>query len=249
MTGATSGLGLALLKTLLQQQVHVTVLARNPQKIEQFTNDVNANQLTIIKCDLLKIEEINNIASQLTNSKIDGLIYSSGIGYFKSIQSHSIDEMLETYQLNIVHFNVLFQVLLPYLTKNASIIGIGSQAAYTTQAHAAHYGASKAAFIQIMNALRLEYPTFHVMTVNTGPINTPFHNKADPTLQYAKKYQRIMLDPTRLAQDIIDGIEKKKTELNLPKWMHIILKFYNLAPRTFERLFPFIFNNKNKKDN
>lgn len=244
ITGATSGLGLALLKALLQKNVQVTVLARNPQKITQLTRTVNSKQLTIINCDLLNLDDINNIPLQLPNTKIDGLIYSSGTGYFKSLQAHTIEEILETYQLNIVNFNVLFKVLLPYFTTNASIVGIGSQAAYTTQAYAAHYGASKAAFIQLMNALRLEHPSFHVMTVNTGPVNTPFHNHADPTLKYAKKYQRIMLDPTRLAHDIIDGIKKHKTEINKPSWMHLMLKIYNLAPRTFERLFPFAFKNK-----
>lgn len=244
MTGATSGLGLALLKSLLQQHVQVTVLARNPQKIAQLTHSVNAKQLTIIQCDLLNLDDINNVTSQLPNTRIDGLIYSSGTGYFKSLQAHNTDEILETYQINIVNFNVLFKILLPYFTNEASIVGIGSQAAFTTQAYAAHYGASKAAFIQLMNALRLEHPSFHVMTVNTGPVNTPFHNHADPTLKYAKKYQRIMLDPTRLAHDIIDGINKRKIEINQPKWMHVMLKFYNLAPRTLERLFPFVFKNK-----
>ena len=206
MTGATSGLGLALLKSLLQQHVQVTVLARNPQKIAQLTHSVNAKQLTIIQCDLLNLDDINNVTSQLPNTRIDGLIYSSGTGYFKSLQAHNTDEILETYQINIVNFNVLFKILLPYFSNEASIVGIGSQAAFTTQAYAAHYGASKAAFIQLMNALRLEHPSFHVMTVNTGPVNTPFHNHADPTLKYAKKYQRIMLDPTRLAHDIIEGL-------------------------------------------
>ncbi|MBF7017058.1 SDR family NAD(P)-dependent oxidoreductase [Staphylococcus durrellii] len=244
MTGATSGLGLALLKTLLKQQVRVTVLARTPQKIAELTNKINSNQLTIIKCNLLNIDDINSITAQLSASKIDGLIYSSGVGYFKSIEAHSTEEILETYQLNLVNFNVLFKALLPYFAHNASIVGIGSQAAYSTQAYAAHYGASKAAFIQLLNALRLEHPSFHVMTVNTGPVNTPFHNHADPTLQYAKKYQRIMLDPSRLAQDIIDGINQKKVEINQPRWMYILLKFYNLAPRIYERLFPFAFKNK-----
>ena len=53
-----------------------------------------------------------------------------------------------------------------------------------------------------------------------------------------------MLDPTRLAHDIIDGIKKHKTEINKPSWMHLMLKIYNLAPRTVERLFPFAFKNK-----
>ena len=54
--------------------------------------------------------------------------------------------MIETYQLNLIGFNVLYTMLKPYLTPNAHIVGISSQAAFT-QANAAHYGASKAGFM------------------------------------------------------------------------------------------------------
>ena len=74
--------------------------------------------------------------------------------------------MLETYEVNIIGFNLLLHALLPYLSKHASIVGISSQAAFITQANAAHYGASKAAFNAVLNALRLEHPSYHVMSVN-----------------------------------------------------------------------------------
>ena len=51
-----------------------------------------------------------------------------GLGYFKSISQHSTNEMLETYEVNIIGFNLLLHALLPYLSKHASIVGISSQA-------------------------------------------------------------------------------------------------------------------------
>ena len=48
--------------------------------------------------------------------------------------------MIETYQLNLISFNVLYTVLRPYLTSNAHIVGISSQAAFSTQANAALWG-------------------------------------------------------------------------------------------------------------
>ena len=46
----------------------------------------------------------------------------------------------------------------PQLVKAAYIVGISSQAALVSQANAAHYGASKAGFSAVLNALRLEQP-------------------------------------------------------------------------------------------
>lgn len=244
LTGATSGVGLSLLKLLLQQKVRVTVLVRSPQKLTALKNKDEDNLLQIIECDLLNMDDINGLQQYFQNTTITGLIYSAGMGYFKSISDHSVQEITDTYNLNVVHFNLLFKVLQPYLATKATIVGIGSQASHITQAYAAHYGASKAAFNQLLNALRLEHPNYHVMVVNTGPIDTAFHQKADPSLTYAQKYQSIMLDADTLAKDIINGIIWKKTEINKPYWMNVLLKFYNLAPRTFERLLPKLFKNK-----
>ena len=100
-----------------------------------------------------------------------------GLGYFKSISQHSTNEMLETYEVNIIGFNLLLHALLPYLSKHASIVGISSQAAFITQANAAYYGASKAAFNAVLNALRLEHPSYHVMLVNPDLFERLFTKK------------------------------------------------------------------------
>ncbi|AID42722.1 SDR family NAD(P)-dependent oxidoreductase [Staphylococcus xylosus] len=241
LTGGTSGLGQSLLEILLSKQVHVTVLARNPQKIKK---KYDSSLLTVIKCDLQSQEQILNLKNEFNEKAIDGIIYSSGLGYFKSIEQHSTEEMLETYNLNVVNFNTLLTTLQPFFSQFPTIVGIGSQSAFLTQAYAAHYGASKAAFNQVLNALRIEKPNYHVLTVNTGPIATPFHEKADPSLSFAQRYKSIMLDPDELAHKIIIGMLSKKQEINEPKWMHLFLRIYQIAPRFVEKHFTFLFKNK-----
>ncbi|MGJ5711895.1 SDR family NAD(P)-dependent oxidoreductase [Staphylococcus auricularis] len=244
LTGATSGLGRALLTQLLQKRVTVTALVRHPEYLTAFDHYIENNQLNLIMCDLQNETAILELESQLKNHTYNGLIYCAGMGYFKSMSQHDFSEVKQTYMLNVVHFNLLLNVLEPHLVEHPTIVGIGSQAAHVTQAHASHYGASKAAFIQTLNALRLERPSYHVLTVNTGPIATPFHQKADPTLAYAKSVKPIMLDPDALAQSIIKGMINGKEEINKPKWMHLLLKGYQLAPRWIEKLCPQLFNNK-----
>ncbi len=53
-----------------------------------------------------------------------------------------------------------------------------------------------------------------------------------------------MIQPEQLAQRIVKGILKHKIEINQPKWMYHMLKFYQLVPRTLERLLPRLFRNK-----
>ena len=176
ITGGTSGLGLDIVHELIKRGTHVTILARDMQKFRQIHFGNQSSLVDVIECDLQNRQDIVNISSQI-KTPIHGLIYSSGLGYFKSIASHTAEQMIETYDVNLISFNLLYNTIKPYLIKHAHIVGISSQAAFVTQSHAAHYGASKAAFNQVLNALRLEEPNLHVMSVNTGPIDNHFTRK------------------------------------------------------------------------
>lgn len=183
VTGGTSGLGLDIVKQLLKRGAHVTVLARNIEKFNQIDFQNDQKHVEVIQCNLQHREDISQLEDKI-NTPVDGLIYSSGLGYFKSIDNYTAEEMIETYDVNLIGFNLLYKVLRPQFVQHAHIIGISSQAVFVTQANAAHYGASKAAFNAVLNALRIEEPQFHIMSVNPGPIDTPFHEKADPTLSF-----------------------------------------------------------------
>lgn len=243
VTGGTSGLGLEIVKALLSHGAKVTLIIRDIEKYQSLSLNKYKGQIQTICCDLEQQNDIIALTSQWSET-IDGIIYSSGLGYFKSIAAHSNKEMIETYAVNLLGFHLLFYGLAPYLVNGASIVAISSQAAFVTQAHAAHYSASKAALNASLNALRIESPELHVMVVNAGPIRTPFHKKADPTMTYATKYSRLMIEPEQLAHRVIKGIIRKEQEINQPTWMHQMLKIYQLAPRTFERIFAPLFKNK-----
>ncbi|MCG2325103.1 SDR family NAD(P)-dependent oxidoreductase [Staphylococcus epidermidis] len=244
ITGATSGLGFAITNELLQRGAHVTILARNIDKFNRIKeNYFKPEHINVIKCDLMQRKDIESLQKFLT-TPINGFIYSSGVGYFKSISEHSTREVLETYEVNLINFNLLYKVIQPQLVKAAYIVGISSQAALVSQANATHYGASKAGFSAVLNALRLEQPELKVLNVQPGPIDTPFHKNADPTLKYLKNYRHMMIQPQQLAKQIVEGIILNKIEINQPSWMQIMLKFYQLCPRTLEKLCPNLFKNK-----
>lgn len=134
ITGATSGLGYAITNELLQRGAHVTILARNIDKFNRIKeNYFKPEHINVIKCDLMQRKDIESLQAFLT-TPINGFIYSSGVGYFKSINEHSTREILETYEVNLTNFNLLYKVIQPQLVKAAYIVGISSQAALVSQA-------------------------------------------------------------------------------------------------------------------
>lgn len=126
VTGGTSGLGLSIVRKLLENKVHVTLLVRDVDKAPRIFEQELGKTINVIPCDLNDLKSIQALQFE-DNTLFDGFIYSAGLGYFKSISDHSFSEMIETYQLNLISFNVLYPVLRPYLTSNAHIVGISSQ--------------------------------------------------------------------------------------------------------------------------
>ena len=53
-----------------------------------------------------------------------------------------------------------------------------------------------------------------------------------------------MMQQQQLAKRIVEGIILNKIEINQPSWMQIMLKFYQLCPRTLENFCPKLFKNK-----
>ncbi|ARJ51907.1 SDR family NAD(P)-dependent oxidoreductase [Staphylococcus lutrae] len=246
LTGATSGLGFAIAQSLLNAHYTITLIVRDVNKARAlFPNQ----DLQIIECDLTNMHDVLNLTQYFNSeTRFDGMIHCAGLGYFKSILAHEPHEILQTYQVNMIHFSLLLNQCAPYLVKNPSIVGISSQAAFATQPYAAHYGGSKAALNHMLNALRIEQPHWHVLSVNVGPIRTPFHEKADPSGQYAQKMRHIMLDTDQLAGQILQAIQQRKSELNVPKVMHLLLKLYQLAPRLLEKYGRQFFLGKRRKE-
>lgn len=116
ITGGTSGLGYAITNAVLKRGAKVTLLVRNMKKFNESYYPYNAHLLNAQFCNLNSRTDIKNLTFQ--KNDIDGLIHSAGLGYFKSINAHEDDEMRETYEINLINFNILLNHLALYFSKN-----------------------------------------------------------------------------------------------------------------------------------
>ena len=99
---------------------------------------------------------------------------------------------------------------------------------------------------RLSNALRLELKpaNIHVTTVNPGPIQTEFFDKADPSGQYLASLGNHVLDPKILAARIVRSMEHPVREINRPGYMEVAARFYTLFPAIGDFLAGGIFNKK-----
>ena len=176
------------------------------------------------------------------------VINNAGLGYLKLAKDLSESEITQMLQLNLNTLIKITQHFVPRFIedKGGVIVNIASQAGKSATVKSSVYSATKFGVLGYSNALRLELKPYgiHVMTVNPGPIATDFFDKAEPTGKYLEQLGSVVLDPVKVAGEVVKGIEREKREVNLPKSMNFASKLNVLFPKIGDKLLGSIFNKK-----
>jgi NAD(P)-dependent dehydrogenase (short-subunit alcohol dehydrogenase family) len=91
-----------------------------------------------------------------------------------------LEDLRTTFETNVVAQVGLLQALLPHLRPGAAVIAITSDAAVEAYEGWGAYGASKAAFEQIVHVLAAERPDLRVLRVDPGDMATAMYAEAAP---------------------------------------------------------------------
>lgn len=247
ITGASGGIAEEMIKRLPSED-GLILLGRDQQKLEEKYRHVSNK--TCLGLDITDKKALQSVVDQiyLQYGRIDIFINNAGFGEFKAYDQFdfdSIEEMFEVNTLATIHFSRLVGKQMAE-QGHGHIINIASMAGLIASAKSTIYSATKFAVIGFSNALRLELADakVYVTTVNPGPIETTFFDKADPTGQYLQSVERFSLKPDLVAKRIIKIFGKNKRELNMPFALAAAYKLYVLFPKTSDFLARKVFNFK-----
>ena len=175
VTGASSGIGRAVARLLLQQGHTVIGTSRDCRKftrpMERFSSvQLDLSQLTVLP---QKIRDL-----QQTFPDLDAVVFSAGVGQFGSVEEFSYPQIEALMTINFTSQVFLTKALLPALKRkaNSDLIFIGSEAALKGSRKGAVYCASKFALRGFTQALREECgkSNVRVCLINPGMVKTPF---------------------------------------------------------------------------
>ena len=185
ITGASSGIGLATAHRLIDRGWRVFAAARRLERMESL-RERGAEVLPLdIASEASRRQLADAIASRVGG--VDALVNNAGFGDVGPVETMSLDQVRDMFEVNLFGLMGLTQLLLPRMREQRSgrIVNVSSIAGKFVTPGAGWYGASKHALEGISDALRLEMHRFgvQVVLVEPGLIRTGFEAVADDSMQ------------------------------------------------------------------
>jgi len=179
ITGASSGIGQACVLLMSRAGWRVFASVRKAQDREKLLGD----KLAGVSPVMLDVEDrasivaaANQVAAQVEDSGLDGLVNVAGIGMIKPIEYIPASELQKIFDVNVFGQVAVTQAFLPLLRRRGGrIVNISSVGAHIAIPFGGALNASKSAFGMLSDSLRLELHPFgiRVSTVEPGAIATP----------------------------------------------------------------------------
>jgi short-subunit dehydrogenase len=187
VTGASSGIGLAIAELLAEREFDVVVSARNRVALEETANRFKSQyrvNAVAVPCDLAAAGGGRSLAGMIREQGLapDVLINNAGFGTYGPFLEQTIESQVEMIQVNVTSLVELTRLLAPAMVARHSgrILNVASTAAFQAGPLMAVYYASKAFVVSFSEAIgnELSGTGVTVTALCPGPTTTEFQDRA-----------------------------------------------------------------------
>lgn len=232
LTGATSGIGLAVLAELVGQGHRVIATGRNNDKLQSIVAEYGP-AVTPLPGDVTDREDCRRFREQLmTMAPIDWAILNAGTCEYMDVSEFDADLVDRVVSTNVVGTARAIEAVLPALRfsrdkrRRPLLAVVGSSAWWFPFTRAEAYGASKAGVAYLAESLRADLASedIDVSLVSPGFVRTPLTDQNDfsmPFLMEAEDAARIM----------VRDLSRHKADIHFPKRFTLMLKLMACLPR------------------
>lgn len=182
VTGAGSGIGAVVARTLLDRGDSVVLVARSEERAEELRTSYAGASVQV--ADLARPESVESLELPAT---LDSVVHAAGIVELGAVADLSVDDWVGQLRVNLVAPAALTRVALPALrSARGTVVFVNSGAGLHAHPGWSAYAASKHGLRALADSLRGEEPGIRVSTVYPGRTATPMQEKVHA--QEGKEY-------------------------------------------------------------
>ena len=209
ITGASSGIGLAMATYLADLGWDLILVARREDRLEKLQKKLKTD-VRIIALDLQIEKNCFKLYDMVKDEEIDFLINNAGFGLFGNTFETDLNRELEMIDLNIKAYHILTKLFLVdfYKKDKGRILNVASSAGFLAGPRLHTYYATKNYCLKftmaIYEELRRAKSNVHISVLCPGPVNTEFNKVA------GGKFSINSLSKEKVAKYAIDKSLKNK---------------------------------------
>ncbi len=231
ITGGSSGIGLAILKSFYQLGNKIIIVARDIDKLKEV--QIQFPEIAIFQCDLTNQNDIDGLIVFIEQnySNLNMLFNNAAIQYNYDFltEQNIVNKIDYEVSANLTSTIKLCGLLLPVLLKNenSAIVNVSSGLAISPKKSAPVYCASKAAIHNFTKAFRYQMEGINLKVFEILPpiVETPM----------TEGRGKNKISPEELVNEFMNDFKKNKEESYIGKSK--LLKFINrILPKISDRI-------------
>lgn len=227
ITGASSGIGLALARLMDGQVDHVALSARSADKLQNIS--ASATSLVAMPLDVTDAAAVEEAVSRIEadHGPIDLALLNAGVWHPMAVKDLDLGAMRQSVDVNYMGVvNGVAAVLPGMLARGRGHIAIvASVAGYRGLPQSVAYGPTKAALINLAEVLRSELGPkgIDISIVNPGFVDTPMTS-------VNKFPMPAIISVDTAAKRLLDGLVARRYEIVFPRRLAYAMKLLRLMP-------------------
>lgn len=228
ITGASSGIGLALARELAKRGYALALLARRVDLLEQLARELPL--AVAVACDVTdaaSVREAVRRAEAELGGPFDLAVANAGVSIPGHATKFKLADAEQIIRVNVLGTMYLFDAVVPSMVERGGgrFAGVASLAGLRGLPAAGAYSASKAAMQAFLEAARIELAPHGVAvtTINPGFVATPMTEKNRFRMPF-------LMTAERSATIIADGLARGKRVIQFPRPMSLLMRVVRLLP-------------------
>ncbi|MFL2821005.1 MAG: SDR family NAD(P)-dependent oxidoreductase [Alphaproteobacteria bacterium] len=227
ITGASEGIGAALVNELLQNNYKVIAVSRNIKKLSKLKsfNSKYKSNLEVFSADVTNSFQLLSVAKNI--GPPDLLILNAGIYEPVSIENFSVETFIKQSEINylgvIKSFDAFIKKML--LSRSGTVLIMSSIAGWIGLPKASAYAPTKSALKSFAQSIRYDLAKYNIVVKLCSPgfVNTKAVKVNDFKMPG-------LMEPNVAAKIILKNINSKKFEITFPWLFSSIMKFLTYLP-------------------
>lgn len=254
VTGGASGIGAALATKLADGGAEVWIADRQIDKAEALAQQLNSDGANAhaIEVDVRDYSSFERAVAEVVqrSGRIDYLFNNAGIGVSGEIDSYTLDDWNDVFDVNlrgVVHgIHAVYPIMIRQ--RSGHIVNTASMAGLMTNAGQASYGATKHAVVALSNTLRLQAARHRVQVsvLCPGVVRTPIltggkygrlkmgHTSDEEILKWWEPLRPMA--PEKFAERALRAVLRNDAIIVVPPWWKAFWYLERLSPAVSMRL-------------